>query len=157
MALRSNYPPRCLNSVQLKPANWLKHGKICCSANVAATAASNEHLPPATLSQQTFSSVQFQIQPELSIPSVHPSTWPRCNMSEKPLCVAVLRARTHSPPPTISLLPCSCCLSVTLCRHRDANCCWRCVDVGFANFLRDLWAARSALIYAKLFTNWLHY
>lgn len=47
--------------MQLKPANWLKHGKICCSANVAATAASNEHLllpaAPHTLSQQTFSSV----------------------------------------------------------------------------------------------------
>lgn len=144
--------------MQLKPANWLKHGKICCSANVAATAASNEHLPPSPVAPHTpchsKRSVQFQIQPELSIPSVHPSTWPRCNMSEKPLCVAVLSVRsTHSSPsPPYYLMPPRS-LSVTLCRHRDANCCWRCVDVGFANFLRDLWAARSALIYAKLFTN----
>lgn len=54
--------------------------------------------------------------------------------------------------PRLRSTPCPAPLSLSLCR-RDANCCWRCVDVGFGNFLRDLWAARSALIYAKLFTN----
>lgn len=105
MALRSPSPslPGCLNSVQLKPANWLKHGKICCSANVAATAASNEHLPPSlaphTLSQQTFSSVSDTAR------TVH-SKRPSINVASlQYVREAAVRSRARDPASHSSLPP----------------------------------------------------
>lgn len=121
--------------------------------------ARNTYPSPLPLPSRPSSHVTANVQQssvsdtaKLSIPSVHPSTWPRCNMSEKLAMRSQASSGCSASAPSLSPhVPLS--HAHSPCRHRDANCCWRCVDVGFANFRRDLWAARSALIYAKLFTN----